>query len=137
MARPHPLRCLHRIRRALLAFAFMPALCSPLVATAEQGGIPVMRLDVAGLDASGLSGPPGGRRALDYEYCIPEGEKYQASVRAIDPSARFMPLSRGRIGCRKDQLLVLGNTHQEGWRSVLDALAALPYVRRIEPAWFE
>jgi hypothetical protein len=45
--------------------------------------------------------------------------------------------SRGRIGCGPDQVLVLGNTHQPGFAAVLQALARLPFIRRIEPAWFE
>jgi hypothetical protein len=32
---------------------------------------------------------------------------------------------------------VFGNTHQPGFRQVLAGLAALDYVERILPAWFE
>ncbi len=93
--------------------------------------------DLERLDAAGLQGPPDGRRSLDYEFCIPDGPGPRAEVTAIDPSARFQPGSRGRIGCTAGQVLVLGNTHQAGWREVLHALAALPYVKRISEAWFE
>jgi hypothetical protein len=58
-------------------------------------------------------------------------------VAAIDPSARFMAGSPGRVGCGGDRVLVLGSTHQPGLRSVLGALAALPFVLRIERAVFE
>jgi hypothetical protein len=93
--------------------------------------------DLNRLDESGLQGPLDGRRALDYEYCIPGAARYRERVAAIDPSARFLPGSRGRIGCRPDQVLVLGNTHQPGFRDVLAALAALPFVERIVECVFE
>jgi hypothetical protein len=48
-----------------------------------------------------------------------------------------VPGSHGRIGCTLGEVLVLGNTHQCGWREVLVALAGLPYVVRIDEAYFE
>lgn len=45
-----------------------------------------IHLDLAGLDADGLQGPAGGRRAMHYEFCIPELPQYEQAVRAIDPS---------------------------------------------------
>ncbi len=93
--------------------------------------------DLNRLNASGLQGPPAGLRALDYEFCIPDGPEYRAAVAAIDPSARFHPGSRGRIGCTSGQILVLGNTHQDRFREILHALAGLPYVARIDEAMFE
>ncbi len=97
----------------------------------------VLGLDLTGLDADGLQGQGSSRRALDYEYCIPAGKGPRTEVAALDPTARFMPGSRGRIGCGPDQVLVLGNTHQPGFEQVLQRLAALPYVARIQQAWFE
>jgi len=94
-------------------------------------------LDLSALSEDGLFGPRDGRRALDYEFCIPQGEYTWAQVAAIDPSAKAMAGSRGRIGCGPDQVLVLGNTHQPGFAAVLQALVRLPFIQRIEPAWFE
>jgi hypothetical protein len=101
------------------------------------GGPGVIGFDLRLLDANGLLGPVGGKRALDYEFCIPQGTEFAAEVRAIDGSARLDPNSRGRIGCDPGQVLVIGNTHQPDFAEVLRRLAALPYVERIEPAWFE
>jgi hypothetical protein len=84
----------------------------------------------------GLYGPPNGRRALDYELCIPDAMSYRDQVAALDPSLRFST-SPGRIGCAGNELLAIGTSHQTGFRSVLESLAQLPYVRRIEQAWFE
>jgi hypothetical protein len=108
-------------------------------AAAGEGAGPgaLIGFDLNRLNASGLQGPPDGLRALDYEFCIPHGPAFRAQVAAIDPSARFHPGSRGRIGCTPDQVLVLGNTHQDGFRAILHALAGLPYVARIAEAVFE
>lgn len=84
----------------------------------------------------GLYGPTDGRRALDYEFCIPDAACIREQVSGIDPSVRFST-SPGRIGCADGDLLAIGNSHQPGFQEVLQRLAALPYVRRIEPAWFE
>ncbi len=88
------------------------------------------------LDEDGLYGPEGGKVALDYEFCIPKEEKYLQEARKIDPSLKVQS-SRGRIGCGKDQYLCLGNTHQKNYRDILYGLARLPYVERIEQAFFE
>ncbi len=97
----------------------------------------VMGLDLADLDEDGLRGPPDGLRAVDYEFCIPAAAAAREAVGRIDSSARFFPSGRGRIGCGEQEILVLGNTHQPGFRGVLLALASLPYVVRIEEAFFE
>jgi hypothetical protein len=96
-----------------------------------------VELDLSWLDDAGLYGPPDGLRALDYELCIPAGPRFREEVALIDPRARFHETSPGRVGCRSNQVLVIGNTHQPDFRGVLAGLAALPYVERIVPAWFE
>ena len=47
------------------------------------------------------------------------------------------PIRPGDPGCGPGQWLVVGSTHQPGWRVVLERLAALPYVARIDRAVFE
>ena len=88
------------------------------------------------LDADGLYGPADGKRALSYEFCIPDNEWVLEEIRHLDPSAEAQP-SRGRIGCTEGQLLVIGSTHQPGHRQVLMRLARRPDIERIEPAHFE
>ena len=110
-----------------------------LLATACVSGHPAspkIGFDLTKLDADGLTGGPGSLRALHYEFCIPTGERHAAEVRSIDATAQFMR-SRGRIGCSAEQVLVVGSTHQRGYRHVLERLAALSYVQRIEQAYFE
>lgn len=93
--------------------------------------------DLSRLDDDGLYGAADALRALDYEFCIPDAPRFRVEVGAIDPSARFLDKSPGRIGCGPAKVLVLGNTHQPAYREILSRLGALPYVDRIIPAWFE
>lgn len=95
-----------------------------------------IRFDLSGLDEDGLLGPPGGKVALDYEFCIPLDEKYLREVERIDPTVKAQT-ARGRIGCSRDQYLCLGHTHQENYKEVLYRLAGLAYVEKIERAFFE
>jgi hypothetical protein len=122
----------------------MVAACLGLAGAAASAQTPdagrepaAIRFDLSRLNDSGLHGPPDGRRALDYEFCIPAGEKYVTEIKAIDPSATVHPRSPGRIGCADAQYLVTGNTHQPRFREILRELAALPYVTRIDEAFFE
>lgn len=105
-------------------------------ADADQAAAAKIRFDLSALNAVGLYGPPDGLRALSYEFCIPDRPDSLAEVRGIDASVRAQR-ARGRIGCLDGELLCVGNTHQRGYREVLVALAKLPYVARIEQAFFE
>lgn len=124
---------------AMAAFLWMASAAAVAAPRTPETGTetPVIRFDLSRLGDNGLYGPPDGLRSLDYEFCIPSGEPYAGEVRAIDPSARFHAGSPGRIGCTGEQSLVLGNTHQPGFREILQKLAALPYVTRIDQAFFE
>lgn len=110
--------------------------CAAASAQSPEGPATI-RFDLSRLNDSGLHGPPGGLRALSYEYCVPSGEKYVNEVKSIDPGATVYSRSRGRIGCAGDQALVTGNTHQPRFREILENLAALPYVTRIDESFFE
>lgn len=85
----------------------------------------------------GLRGPPDGLVSVAYEFCVPAGEAFYQQVRQIDPSVKFYPGSRGRIGCAPGQALCIGETHQPGWRQVLLKLAAQPYIAEIRECYFE
>lgn len=88
--------------------------------------------DSSKLSPAGLVGPPDGLRSLSYEFCIPAGQPYLEEVQAIDPAVQFYPHSRGRIGCHREQILCIGNTHNPQWQAILFAIAELPYVERID-----
>ena len=134
--------------RLLLFSPVLWSLMSPAVAAeslgsdrpmsaADAAAPAVIGFDLGSIDADGLIGPPNGKRALDYELCIPRGEDYVTEVRAINETAQFFDRSRGRIGCGPRQVLVIGHTHRPDFAVVLRRLAELPYVERIEQAYFE
>jgi len=91
--------------------------------------------DLNTINPQGLYGPPEGLRAMSYEFCVPHDREYV--VLAIDPSIGRCQRSPGRVGCSAQQRLCIGNTHQYGYRLILQQLSALDYIERIEPAWFE
>jgi hypothetical protein len=92
--------------------------------------------DLSILNENGLYGGPGAERALHYEFCMPPGKNAKEEVVSIDPSVTFSR-TRGRIGCRPDQLLAEGNTNQPNHKEVLVSLAELRYIERIEQSFFE
>ena len=96
-----------------------------------------VEIDLTQLDAEGLRGPPDGKVAVSYEFCIPDTEAHKAEVRAIDASVEFMSGSRGRIGAGPQECLCIGSTHQDDFRNVIKALARLDYVERIIECHFE
>jgi hypothetical protein len=93
--------------------------------------------DISKLDESGLHGPPGGKRALSYEFCIPDTVQNRTEVKRIDPTVKFFAQSPGRIGCGESENLCIGSTHQKEFRGVLQRLAELTYVKRIDESFFE
>lgn len=127
--------------RALLLLGLL--VCAACAASRPTASLPPndaltkITFDLTQLDADGLTGPASGKRTLNYEFCVPAGQRYQDEVRAIDPTAEFQPGSRGRIGCGPDQTLVIGSTGQPNWRGVLMRLAAFDYITRIDQAFFE
>lgn len=96
------------------------------------GPLDKITFDLAQLDEDGLYGPPDGKRALDYEFCVPREAPYPDTVVAIDPSLRLYPNSPGRIGCTADQVLAIGNTHQPHAQDILMELANLDFIERID-----
>lgn len=128
-------------RGGVLVLALMFALLGGLVACTTPapvaGPSAKITFDLRQLDDAGLIGPADGKVALAYEFCIPTTAACEAEVRAIDASVQFARGSRGRIGCGPDQTLCIGSTHQPQFRRVLERLAALSYVTRIDRCLFE
>ncbi|MDO8368741.1 MAG: hypothetical protein Q7T20_18220 [Saprospiraceae bacterium] len=95
-----------------------------------------IKLDFKQLDADGLAGPPKGKVAVNYEFCIPAGEKYWRQVHKMDTTAQKNS-GKGRVGCKDTQWLIIGSTHQKSYQRVLFQLASLPFVERIEQVYWE
>ena len=93
--------------------------------------------DLTSLDDEGLYGAANGKRALSYEFCIPDRERYKSKVKHIDLTLQCMSESPGRIGCGTYENLCIGSTHQKNFRDVLRGLAELPYITRIDQSFFE
>lgn len=94
---------------------------------------PRITFDLTLVDDTGLTGPPDGRVAVAYEFCIPATAAHLAEVQRIDPTVQAQTGARGRIGCNPgSEVLCIGSSHQPEWRSVLQQLAALDYVARID-----
>lgn len=95
-----------------------------------------IKLDFKQLDANGMTGPPKGKVAMNYEFCIPAEDKYWRQVHKIDVTTKKNS-GKGRVGCKDSQWLIVGSTHQKNYQYVLFQLALLPYVERIEQTFWE
>jgi hypothetical protein len=93
--------------------------------------------DLTRLDDDGLYGAADAKRTLAYEFCIPDTPQNRAEVKRIDPTVKFFAESPGRIGCGKCESLCIGSTYQRDFRRVLQRLAELTYVQRIDESFFE
>jgi len=125
-----------RTRAAPLAAALLAAACGSRAADAPPQSRAIT-FDLTTLNAEGLHGSAEGLRALSYEFCIPAGATYVNEVRAIDTTVVFHLTSPGRIGCTTEQYLCIGHTHQPDFRAVLERLARLEYVARIDQSFGE
>lgn len=103
----------------------------------ERSSVDKIRLDLSAVDENGLVGPPDGKRLLHYELCLPRDDALVREALFIDPSLEVYARSPGRAGCHGEQVLAIGNTGLPGYRARLRGLARLPYVERIEEAFFE
>ncbi|MGH7675044.1 MAG: hypothetical protein ACREMV_07210 [Gemmatimonadales bacterium] len=125
----------HLLLESLVA-ALLVTACSPKPADAPPQSREI-GFDLSTLNAQGLYGPPNGLRALSYEFCIPATPAHVDEVRRIDTTVVFHLSSPGRIGCSGEQYLCVGHTHQPGFRAVLERLARLEYVSRIDQSFAE
>ena len=114
-------------------------LISGSIAGSDEPGLTKLKIkfDLTRLNAEGLQGPPGGLRAMHYEYCIPDRAVVIHKVIAIDPRLQIQWGSPGRVGCGESELLCLGHTYQPNHRADLQRLAALSEVKEIRETHFE
>jgi hypothetical protein len=128
-----------RLSLALIGIVLACSACGMPVSEPPSAGQPPAKItfDLSQIDADGLAGAANGRVAISYEFCIPTTQAAQDEVRKIDPTITFQPGARGRVGCTKQQILAIGNTQQPNWRAVLQSLAGLEYIARIDRSDFE
>ena len=89
------------------------------------------------ISSEGLIGPPNGLRSLSYEFCIPQTQAAIRDLRLIDPTIQYYRQSPGRIGCDETEYLCIGETHNPRWKEILEAIANLPYVEKIQQSFAE
>lgn len=100
-------------------------------------GLDKIRLDLSAVDQNGLIGPSAGKRLLHYELCLPRDNALLRQALLVDPSLQIYDRSPGRVGCSDQQVLAIGHTGLPDYEQRLLDLARLPYVERIEQAFFE
>lgn len=130
------------MKRVVIAVAML--FSTPILASDSEVEIIIsekqaekIRFDLSVLNSDGLIGNADSLVAVDYEFCIPENEQYVEEVRDLDSSIQLHQASPGRIGCDSREYLVIGNTHQPNFKTVLTNLANLSYVERIERCFWE
>lgn len=75
--------------------------------------------------------------SINYEFCIPAEEEKLNEVTAIDPTAKVYKGSKGRIGCKDNQWLVIGESRQSNFKKVIRTIAGLNYVVQINETFWE
>lgn len=121
----------------LLAMLVLFVSCAPTQPAVTAGAGEKIAIDLAQLDSDGLRGTAAGKAAVAYEFSIPNTDECRAQAAVIDEAIHFMPGSRGRIGTGPQECLGVGSTHRQDFRRVLNALAELPFVRRIVECQYE
>jgi hypothetical protein len=121
----------------ILYLLFFLIHCSPPPNYQDSSVWKKVRLDFQSIDHRGLRGNNYAKVAVHYEFCIPRLRKNWREISRIDPSAQLMTEGTGRVGCRPDQWLVVGSTHQPRYQKVLYQLAHCPYISHIEETVWE
>lgn len=121
----------HPLPHCLLFLLVILAGCAGKTGRQWQSDV---EFDLTDIDRDGLR---HGQSAVDYEFCIPDTEEALATLRSIDPDVRVMATSRGRIGCRAQEILCIASTHHPDWRKRLRQIASLDFVHRIMETHYE
>ncbi len=124
-----------------LTVLLLPLLCSGCSLSydpslAARTGHVKIHFDLDRLNDEGLQGPPGGLRALHYEYCLKDDPASLRQAASIDPTFERQRGS-GRAGCVSDEVLALGHTHQADHLEVLLRLADMDEIGEIHECFFE
>lgn len=111
--------------------------CSPKPQPPENPNVwKKIKIDFKQLDPEGLAGKGTGKVVMNYEFCIPADKKNWKTIQKIDRTAQ-RNTGKGRVGCKDNQWLVVGSTHQKNYQRVIFQLASLPFVERIQEVFWE
>jgi len=96
--------------------------------------LPKVTFDITQLDVNGHYGPPDGKRALDYVFCIPNLQSVQ-TVKDIEPELQCT-LDKHGNHCGSSTQYCIGTTNAN-WNTVLRAIGQLSYVDKIDQMFWE
>ena len=111
------------------------ASCSLFKSKAVKQAESKMNFEFSKLDKNGLIKKRG--TSLAYEFCIPNNETYLDKIKEIDESISIYKSGSGRIGCSKNEILCIGETHNKDYKRILTQIAELEYVKSINESFFE
>lgn len=100
----------------------------------DQTILAKIAFDYSAIDDAGLR---RGEVSVDYEFCIPADDTKLQEILKIAPEVQVMRKSRGRIGCREGQWLLINTTRGSGWKEALYAIAGKDYVAKIIETHYE
>ena len=126
----------------IISFAWScktPAIVAPTPepVVTVKGNESKIDFNINALDENGLMGERTGKVAVDYQFCFTAGTVNEQTIQKIDPSIRIQKDSRGRAGCKANQSIARGNSHQANAKNILLELSNLDYVGKIKRVWFE
>ena len=76
------------------------------------------------------------QQPLEYEFCITDNETALAEILSINPQLKKTN-SKGRSMCGAKKLLLLGNTDNKAYKSILCKISNLAYVKEIKRTYWE
>ncbi len=122
-------------KRLLVCLRIGAAVGSVLVFSGCQ--LPPLRTEILVVDPvlcalSDTTGDAGGAESgIDYMFCIPNNPIARSQVGMIDQTVRFDEGPRAKDICGDQAVLCIGSTNQPRFKSVLDRLSKLPYIKKI------
>ena len=93
-----------------------------------------IKFDLRALDDNGYHLKT--RQPLEYEFCISDNEMVLKEVLSINPELKKTS-SKGRSNCGKGQVLILGNTDNKAFKSMLCEIANLDYIKEVSQTHWE
>ena len=79
---------------------------------------------------------PSDGQLIDYEFCAPDNETIWEELLSINPTLK-KTTSKGRSNCGKEEVLIIGNTDNKAFKTMLCKIANLDYVKEVNQTHWE